>query len=92
MLFGLLRKQKFHFIHAYKEEAFATVKETVKEVSVHVTYETENSGLREIELPEQYQQNFNVRNLVGFYIVVSLAICSYLIIASTWTGTDCFNL
>ena len=36
MLFGLLRKQKFHFIHAYKEEAFATVKETVKEVSVTV--------------------------------------------------------
>ena len=33
VLFGLLRKQKFHFIHAYKEEAFTTVKEAVKEVS-----------------------------------------------------------
>lgn len=32
VLFGLLRKQKFHFIRAYKEEAFATIKESVKEV------------------------------------------------------------
>ncbi|XP_028414316.1 vacuolar protein sorting-associated protein 54-like, partial [Dendronephthya gigantea] len=33
VLFGLLRKQKFHFIYAYKEEAFATIKETVKETA-----------------------------------------------------------
>ena len=63
MLFGLLRKQKFHFIHAYKEEAFATVKETVKEVSVHVNGTDSDSKRipRDTTIPEQYnQQNVNV--------------------------------
>jgi hypothetical protein len=32
VLFGLLRKHKFHFIHLYRNEAYSTIKSTIKQV------------------------------------------------------------
>ena len=32
VLFGLLRKHKLHFLHLYRDEAYATIKSTVRQV------------------------------------------------------------
>ena len=32
VLFGLLRKQKYHFLHPYRDEAYSTIKATIRQV------------------------------------------------------------
>ncbi|XP_046847632.1 vacuolar protein sorting-associated protein 54-like isoform X2 [Xenia sp. Carnegie-2017] len=51
VLFGLLRKQKFHFMRTYKEEAFATIKDSVKETARNfmsqISFTEESKNLRQ---------------------------------------------
>lgn len=68
VLFGLLRKQKFHFIHAYKEEAFATVKETVKETARNFISQSsitdDSQGLRDAMQGLDFQGWFDMLEVV----------------------------
>lgn len=36
VLFGLLRKHKFHFLHLYRDEAYSTIKSTIRQVCLQL--------------------------------------------------------
>lgn len=36
ILFGLLRKHKFHFLHSYRDEAYSTIKSTIRQVCLQL--------------------------------------------------------
>ncbi|KAK3733355.1 hypothetical protein QZH41_013684 [Actinostola sp. cb2023] len=61
VLFGLLRKHKFHFIHLYRDEAYSTIKSTIKQ-TVHgaladqADNEEENQSIAEIMRGLDYEQ------------------------------------
>jgi len=43
VLFGLLRKQKYHFLHPYRDEAYSTIKATIRQTVQDVVAETNDN-------------------------------------------------